>query len=167
MTKPTPEDSTRFVFKSSPEAFISPLFFKNKFTLGFHLDFDLATPLLCIRHHIPVRQHIGQGITATSRHRRDMTSDVYKRRLINTNSQTNIGSLSGIALAHSSILSRGFLGLTLFFTRKEISKISCRVKITLQSKIMHNGMSDVIHRVVICLNMLRSIIRKVHWTLYV
>ena len=45
MTKPTPEDSTRFVFKSSPEAFISPLFFKNKFTLGLHLDFDLATPL--------------------------------------------------------------------------------------------------------------------------
>ena len=43
MTKSTPEVSTRFVFKSSPEAFISPLFFKNKFTLGLHLDFYLAT----------------------------------------------------------------------------------------------------------------------------
>ena len=34
MTKSTPDVSTCFVFKSSPEAFISPLFFKNSFTLG-------------------------------------------------------------------------------------------------------------------------------------
>ena len=33
MTKLTPKVSTYFVFKSSPEAFISPLFFKNSFTL--------------------------------------------------------------------------------------------------------------------------------------
>ena len=45
MTKSTPEVSTRFVFKSSPEAFISPIFFKNKFTPGLHLDFYLATHL--------------------------------------------------------------------------------------------------------------------------
>ena len=36
--------------------------------------------VLCLRHGIPVWQHIGQSITATSWHRRDMTSDVYKRR---------------------------------------------------------------------------------------
>ena len=34
MTKSTRDISTCFVFKSSPEAFISPLFFKNPFTLG-------------------------------------------------------------------------------------------------------------------------------------
>ena len=32
--------------------------------------------VLCLRHGIPVWQHIGQSTTATSRHRRDMTSDV-------------------------------------------------------------------------------------------
>ena len=32
--------------------------------------------VLCLRHGIPVWQHIGQSITATSRHRRDMTLDV-------------------------------------------------------------------------------------------
>ena len=36
--------------------------------------------VLCLRHGIPVWQHIGQSATATSRHRRDMTSDVKKRR---------------------------------------------------------------------------------------
>ena len=69
MTKSTPDVSTCFVFKSSPEAFISPLFFKNYFTMGggngllpdlpppvrercsltlfgLHLDFYLATPLV-------------------------------------------------------------------------------------------------------------------------
>ena len=34
MTKSTPDVSSCFVFKSSPEAFISPIFFKNYFTLG-------------------------------------------------------------------------------------------------------------------------------------
>ena len=32
--------------------------------------------VLCLRHGISVWQHIGQSTTATSRHRRDMTSDV-------------------------------------------------------------------------------------------
>ena len=32
--------------------------------------------VLCLRHGIPVWQHIGQSTTATSRHRQDMTSDV-------------------------------------------------------------------------------------------
>ena len=32
----------------------------------------------CLRYGLPVWQHIGQSITATSRHRRDMTSDVSK-----------------------------------------------------------------------------------------
>ena len=36
--------------------------------------------VLCLRHCIPVWHHIGQSITATSKHRRDMTSDVSKRR---------------------------------------------------------------------------------------
>ena len=36
--------------------------------------------VLCLRHGISVWQHIGQSTTATSRHRRDMTSDVSKRR---------------------------------------------------------------------------------------
>ena len=36
--------------------------------------------VLCLGHGIPVCQHIGQSTTATSRHRRDMTSDVSKRR---------------------------------------------------------------------------------------
>ena len=36
--------------------------------------------VLCLRHGISVWQHIGQSITATSRHLRDMTSDVSKRR---------------------------------------------------------------------------------------
>ena len=36
--------------------------------------------VLCLRHDVPVWQHIGHSITATSRHRRDMTSDVQKRR---------------------------------------------------------------------------------------
>ena len=35
--------------------------------------------VLCLRHGISVWQHIGQSATATSRHRRDMTSDVSKR----------------------------------------------------------------------------------------
>ena len=34
MTKLTPNVSTCLVFKSYPEAFISPLFFKNSITLG-------------------------------------------------------------------------------------------------------------------------------------
>ena len=34
MTKSTPDVSKCFVFKSSPEAFMSPLVFKNYFTLG-------------------------------------------------------------------------------------------------------------------------------------
>ena len=34
MIKSTPDVSTCFVFKSFPEAYISPLFFKNSFTLG-------------------------------------------------------------------------------------------------------------------------------------
>ena len=32
--------------------------------------------VLCLQHDIRVWQHIGQSTTATSRHRRDMTSDV-------------------------------------------------------------------------------------------
>ena len=36
--------------------------------------------VLCLQHGISVWQHIGQSTTATSRHRRDMTSDVSKRR---------------------------------------------------------------------------------------
>ena len=40
----------------------------------------LGCRVLCLRHGISVWQHIGQSITATSRHRRDMTSDVSKRR---------------------------------------------------------------------------------------
>ena len=32
--------------------------------------------VLCLRHGIPVWQHIGENTTATSRHRRDMISDV-------------------------------------------------------------------------------------------
>ena len=32
--------------------------------------------VLCLRHGVPVWQHIGQSITATSRDRRDMTSDI-------------------------------------------------------------------------------------------
>ena len=32
--------------------------------------------VLCLRHGIPVWQHIGQSTTATSRHHADMTSDV-------------------------------------------------------------------------------------------
>ena len=36
--------------------------------------------VLCLRHDIPVWQHISQSTTATSRDRRDMTSDVLKRR---------------------------------------------------------------------------------------
>ena len=35
--------------------------------------------VLCLRHGISVWQHIGQSTTATSRYRRDMTSDVSKR----------------------------------------------------------------------------------------
>ena len=36
--------------------------------------------VLCLRHDIPMWQHISQSTTATSRHRRDMASNVYKRR---------------------------------------------------------------------------------------
>ena len=35
--------------------------------------------VLCLWHGISVWQHIGQSTTATSRHRRDMTSDVSKQ----------------------------------------------------------------------------------------
>ena len=55
MAKSTRDVSTCFVFKSYPEAFISPLFFnppppppreRCSLTLfGLHLDFYLATPL--------------------------------------------------------------------------------------------------------------------------
>ena len=37
-----------------------------------------------LRHGIPVWQHIGQSVSTTSRHRRDMTSDVFKRRWTQT-----------------------------------------------------------------------------------
>ena len=65
MTKSTPDVLICFVFKSSPETFLSPLFFKNSFTLpdlppvrercsltlfGLHLDFDLATTLVVYLH---------------------------------------------------------------------------------------------------------------------
>ena len=43
--------------------------------------------VLCLRHGISVWQNIGQSTIATSRHRRDMTSDVSKRRLTQTNKQ--------------------------------------------------------------------------------
>ena len=36
--------------------------------------------VLCLRHGIYVWKHIGQSTTATSRHRRDMTSDVLKAK---------------------------------------------------------------------------------------
>ena len=36
----------------------------------------VGSHVLCLRHAIPVWQHIGQSTTATSRYRRDMTSDV-------------------------------------------------------------------------------------------
>ena len=48
----------------------------------------LGCHVLCLRHGISVWQHIGQSTTATSRHRRDMTSDVSKRSS-NPNKQTN------------------------------------------------------------------------------
>ena len=32
--------------------------------------------VLCLQHDIPMWQHIGQSNTTTSRHRRDMTSNV-------------------------------------------------------------------------------------------
>ena len=65
MTKSTPDVSTCFVFKSSPEAFISPVFFKillppsqtpiqERCSLalsGLHLDFYLATPLADMRNY--------------------------------------------------------------------------------------------------------------------
>ena len=44
--------------------------------------------VLCLRHGISVWQHIGQSTIATSRHRRDMTSDVSKRRYTQTNKQS-------------------------------------------------------------------------------
>ena len=44
MTKLTPNVSTCLVFKSYPEAFISPLFFKNYFTLGNAPLPDLPPP---------------------------------------------------------------------------------------------------------------------------
>ena len=43
--------------------------------------------VLSLRHGIPVRQLIGQSITATNIHRRDMTSDV--EATLNPNKQTN------------------------------------------------------------------------------
>ena len=42
--------------------------------------------VLYLRHGIPVWQHIGQSITATSRHRRDMTLDV--KEMLNPNKET-------------------------------------------------------------------------------
>ena len=44
--------------------------------------------MFCLRHGIPVWQHIGQNSTATVRHRRAMTSDVSKRRYTQTNKRT-------------------------------------------------------------------------------
>ena len=41
--------------------------------------------VLCLRPSIPVWQHIGQSTNTTRRHRRDMISDVLKRRIIPTN----------------------------------------------------------------------------------
>ena len=43
--------------------------------------------VLCLRHGISVWQHIGQSTTATSRHCRDMTSDVSKWCQIQINKQ--------------------------------------------------------------------------------
>ena len=47
----------------------------------------VGSHVLCLRHGVPVRQHIGQSPTATSRHCRDMTSDVTEATL-NPNRQT-------------------------------------------------------------------------------
>ena len=43
--------------------------------VSVHCD-GVGCRVLCLRHGIPVWQHIGQSTTATSRHRRYMTSDV-------------------------------------------------------------------------------------------
>ena len=42
--------------------------------------------VLCLRQDIPVLQNIGQSTTATSKHRRDMTSDALMT--LNPNKQT-------------------------------------------------------------------------------
>ena len=44
-------------------------------TVSVYCD-EVGCHVLCLRHGIPVSQHIGQSITATSRRRRDITSDV-------------------------------------------------------------------------------------------
>ena len=47
--------------------------------VSVHCD-GVGCRVLCLRHGISVWQHIGQSTTATSRHLRDMTLDVSKRR---------------------------------------------------------------------------------------
>ena len=54
MTKSTPEVSAFFVSKSSPEAFISPLFFKNSFTLDHPDDFCSESTGICERWDVKV-----------------------------------------------------------------------------------------------------------------
>ena len=50
------------------------------FYLVLHgLRLGLGCHVLCLRHGIPLWQHIGQSTTATIKNRRDMTSDVKKQ----------------------------------------------------------------------------------------
>ena len=45
--------------------------------------------VLCLWHDIPVWQHIGKSTIATSRHRRDMTSDA--KATLNPNDKQSLG----------------------------------------------------------------------------
>ena len=74
--------------------------------------------VLCLWHGITVWQYIGQSITATSRHRREMTSDVSKRRL--TQNKTNLPnhvyySQQNTAIGIQSIPSISEANLTVLF----------------------------------------------------
>ena len=60
--------------------------------------------VLCLWQYIPVWWHIGPGTTDTSRHRRDMTSDVSKRRK-NLNKQANKNSFCALSYFPKRIIS--------------------------------------------------------------
>ena len=102
----------------------------------------LGCQALCLRHGIPVWQHIGQSTTATSRHRRDMTSDIYKRRLTQSNQATWFWPNQDVPLRPSTHI----VNVRLFFDQYIHMMCECK-KFINKLKIWFSGIIEVYQRI--------------------
>ena len=102
----------------------------------------LGCHVLCLWHGIPMWQHIGQSTTVTSRHRRDMTSDVKAK--LNHNKQTNCWYNTAVWLSHGErdlvltyyiLRSKGFY---LYYFLWNLKPRHCFYMIIFVEEILHN-----------------------------